>query len=98
MIYSQRPSTKIIPHSAMNRKIIAAVAAASLLLSGLPGSAADQGAAAELKALVTKIQLKFKEGKKAESEFADEIKAFDDLLANHKAEKTDDVANILYMK
>jgi peroxiredoxin len=100
MIYSQRQSTKTIPipSSVMNHKIIAALAIALLLLSGLPGSAAEQSAAAELKALITKVQLKLKEGKKTEKEFADEVKAFDDLLANHKAEKTDDVANILYMK
>ncbi len=61
-----------------------------------PGSA-QQG----LQAIVTKIQAKagkLGQGPKTEKDFADELKEFDTLLARHKGEKTDDVAQILYMK
>ena len=37
-------------------------------------------------------------GKKTEAELADDLKQFDALLAEHKGEKTDAVASILYMK
>ena len=37
-------------------------------------------------------------GKRTESGLADDLKQFDVLLAEHKGEKTDDVARILYMK
>src|SRR5437899_906394 len=52
----------------------------------------------ELKALVTKIQNKLKEGKKTEADLADELKEFDALLDKHKDQKTDEVAQVLLMK
>ncbi len=63
----------------------------------LPGAATNE-VAAELQNLVTKIQAKLKTGEKTEKELADDIKAFDELLAKHKAEKTEETASILYMK
>jgi len=53
---------------------------------------------AELKDLVTRVQTKLDAGKKTEADLADELKGFDDLLAKHKDEKTDDVAQIMLMK
>ena len=44
------------------------------------------------------MQAKLKEGTPSEASLADQLKAFDALLAKHKDEKTDDVAQILYMK
>jgi peroxiredoxin len=83
----------------MKIKLLAALAILSLLLSAQSGVAADKtAAAAELKALVSKIQTKLREGKKTEADLADELKEFDALLAEHKGEKTDDVAQILLMK
>jgi peroxiredoxin len=77
----------------------------TLLLAGLlvmPGlaSAAEEPSAAtkELRELVTKIQTKLKAGDRTEAKLADELKEFDALLAKHKDEKTDDVAQILMMK
>ncbi len=71
----------------------------SLLLSLGDGVAADTNAAAgELKALVSRIQTKMRDGKKTEADLAPELKEFDALLAKHKGEKTDEVAQILYMK
>lgn len=52
----------------------------------------------QLEALVDKIRAKLGEGQPTETALADEIKQFDALLAEHKNEKTPDVAQILMMK
>jgi thiol-disulfide isomerase/thioredoxin len=80
----------------MKNKLLTILAGAALLLTIQSSYAADP--AAELKALVTQIQTKLESGKKNEADFAPEIKQFDTLLAEHKGEKTDAVAQILYMK
>lgn len=85
----------------MKTRILAALAVISLLLSNLNGFAqatTTNGAAAELKALIAKVQTKLREDKKTEADLGDELKAFDALLAKHQGEKTDDVAQILLMK
>ena len=84
----------------MKSQISALLVLASLLLWFQPGVAAEQDSAAEteLKTLFTKVQAKLKDGKRTEADLADELKEFDALLAKHKAEKTDDVAQILFMK
>jgi thiol-disulfide isomerase/thioredoxin len=53
-------------------------------------------ASIELKRLVTKIHAGLDEGKTTETDFADDLKAFDTLLARHKNEKTDAPAQILF--
>jgi peroxiredoxin len=75
---------------------LAAVAALSLILAPVIVSAAD--AKADLQELIGKIQAKLKDGKNAEKDFEDELKKFDTLLDSHKSEKTDDAAQILFMK
>ncbi|SRR5581483_3405205 len=55
-------------------------------------------ATVELENLVGKIRTDIGDGKRTETELADDLKQFDALLAEHKGEKTDDVAKILYMK
>jgi len=83
----------------MKPKLLAALVVLSLSLVSQRGIAAEPSAAAtELKALVTKIQTKLREGEKTEANLAPELKEFDTLLAKHKDEKTDDVAQILLMK
>jgi peroxiredoxin len=83
----------------MKLKLLAFAAIVSLLLSVQSGIAADKsGASTELQALVSKIQTKLRAGKETEADLAPEIKEFDALLAKHKGEKTDDVAQILLMK
>jgi len=52
----------------------------------------------ELQELVQKVRAKLKDGNKSEADLAPELKQFDALLAEHKNEKTDDVAQILSMK
>src|SRR5437667_3990792 len=83
----------------MKRKLLIALAAISLALSSQPVPGADDsGASGELKDLIDKVQSKLKDGKKTEADLAGELQEFDALLAKHKDEKTDDVANILFMK
>ena len=55
---------------------------------------------AELQTLVKGIQAKLKDlkGKATAADLADDFKAFDDLIAKHAGEKTDDMANVAYMK
>ena len=83
----------------MKTKLPAALLICALLLSRQTALPADSSAAAtELKDLVTKIQSKLSKGEKTEADLAPELKEFDALLAKHKDEKTDDVAQILFMK
>ena len=83
----------------MKLKLITALAVLSLWFTNSRGLAAEAaGAQEELKDLITKVQDKLKEGKKTDADLADELKGFDELLAKHKGEKTDAVAQILYMK
>lgn len=75
-----------------------------LLLAGLlfqtPARAQDSTNAitAELNGVIGKVNAKLESGKTSESDFTTELKGFDDLVAKHAGEKTDAVANILYMK
>lgn len=83
----------------MKTRLLGAFAALSLLLSSPLGLAADKPeASTELKDLVAKVQAKLQQGQKTEADLSDELKQFDVLLAEHKGEKTDDVAQILLMK
>jgi thiol-disulfide isomerase/thioredoxin len=83
----------------MKTRLFAAVAAGLLALSAMTGFAAESTpAAADLKALITKIQIKLKEGKPTEATLAPEFAEFDALLSKYKGDKSDDVAQILMMK
>jgi thiol-disulfide isomerase/thioredoxin len=52
----------------------------------------------ELQALVTKINADIQSGKRTEAALSDDLKQFDAILAEHKGEKTDIMARVLYMK
>ena len=93
------------------KTLLAVLAAASLLATPNFVIAADPDAPAakapepkasvakaELQELIGKIQAKLKAGKNTEADLVDELKAFDTTIAAHKGEKTDDVAQILFMK
>jgi len=83
----------------MKKIIFAVLVSVSLLSYSSGGWAAEKSdAATELKGLVDRIQTKLKEGKKTEKDMADELKEFDNLLGQHKGEKTDEVAQILLME
>jgi peroxiredoxin len=83
----------------MKHKLFIVFVAAALSLSSRVACAAEPSdASAELKELVGKIHTKLQADKKTEQDLAGELKEFDSLLAKHKDEKTDEVANILNMK
>jgi peroxiredoxin len=52
----------------------------------------------QLQALIEKVNTKLQAGNATEQDLAPELNEYDALLAEHKAEKTDDVAEILFMK
>jgi len=83
----------------MKNKISAAFAAAVILLAApcLFGAGTNDPTV-ELQALVAKIKTDIQAGKTTESELGDDLKQFDVLLAEHKGEKSDAVAEILFMK
>ncbi|ATC64666.1 thioredoxin [Nibricoccus aquaticus] len=63
-----------------------------------PAEAAPSAVKAALMAVIEKVQAKAQAGQVTEAALADELKALDALLAAHKTEKTDDVAQVLVMK
>jgi thiol-disulfide isomerase/thioredoxin len=80
----------------------AILAAAALFLpAGLTAQTTNRPASSmdpELHAIVQNIQTKLKAGEKTEADLAPDLAAFDKLLAKHAGEKTEAVAQILYMK
>ena len=52
----------------------------------------------QLQALVQKVQAKIKAGQDTEADLADELKSFDRLVASENGAKTDEAAQIVYMK
>ncbi len=80
---------------------ILALAAALLAPAALPAQTTNRpvgSVASELQAIVQGVQDKLKAGKSTEADLAPDLKSFDSLLARHAGEKTDAVAQILYMK
>jgi thiol-disulfide isomerase/thioredoxin len=67
-------------------------------MTATASAAQTNNAGGELQSLITKIQSKLHEGKSTEADLTNELKEFDVLLAEHKGETNDDVANILFMK
>jgi hypothetical protein len=65
-------------------------------LHATPGARCADEVETEMKALVEKVRAKLT-GKKDRG-LSDELKEFDAILAKHKDEKTDEVAQVLYMK
>lgn len=81
---------------AVKNKLALILGVAALLLPCQRGFAGD--ATTELHALVTKVNADLAAGKRTETALAGDLKQFDALLAEHKGQKTDAVAQILYMK
>src|SRR4051794_15901521 len=83
-------------------KILLSAITAVSLLTAVPHSslyAAEKGdAKVELQQLIPKFQAKAKAGKRAEADYADELKELDGYIAAHKGEKTDDAAGLLMAK
>jgi len=84
----------------MKTKSIFGLLALAVLLLSTPTFAAESKGdpKADFQALFTKIQGKLRGGERTEKALAAELKEFDALLGKYKGQKTDDVANILFMK
>jgi len=83
----------------MKNKIISLTVALVFLSFGQLSYAADTNdISAELKTLIDQIRTKLQAGDKTEAALAPEIKQFDAILAEHKNEKTDAVAQVAFMK
>src|SRR5688500_1958756 len=80
----------------MKRYVLPGLVAIGLLASTPTTPAAE--AKAQLKELVDKVKTKLAAGKRTEADLAEELKAFDAVLEEHKGEKTNDVAEVLFMK
>jgi peroxiredoxin len=80
----------------MKTKLFLALVAFVGFGSPAPLSAADINEG--LGALVQAVQTKLKAGARTAEDMADELKGFDALLAAHAGDKTDAVAQVLYMK
>jgi peroxiredoxin len=83
----------------MKIRALAFAVAACLVLPVFPARSQQTNAVVfELKTLITKVRDKLQNGQNTEKDLAPELKSFDELLAQHKDEKTEDVAQILFMK
>jgi thiol-disulfide isomerase/thioredoxin len=81
------------------KKHLAAIVISSLLLQAGCLLAADTPSAKDqLDDLVKKVQTKLSEGHRSEADLKDELGQFDKIVAEHKAEKSDEVAQVLFMK
>ena len=86
----------------MRNKFLLSLLAATLLVpAGLNAQTNARPASAmapELQLIVQSVQNKLKAGKNTEADLAENIVAFDALRAKHAGEKTDAVAQIVYME
>jgi peroxiredoxin len=83
----------------MKPTFLAAFLVLSLSLCSQRGVAAEPGGpGAELTNLVAKINAKLEQGKRTEKDLAPDLQEFEALLAKHKGEPTDEVAQLLFME
>jgi thiol-disulfide isomerase/thioredoxin len=91
----------------MKNKWVIALLALAACLSIIAGRASGEAApppatkpdvTVELAQLVEKIKVKLHDGANTEAALSEDLKGFDALLADHKDEKTDAVAQVLFMK
>jgi thiol-disulfide isomerase/thioredoxin len=88
------------------KSTLALLAAASLFLPVIAPAqtAADKntantnGISGELRALVQEVRTKIAAGKNTAADLAPELQSFDTILTQHASEKTDEVAQVLYME
>jgi thiol-disulfide isomerase/thioredoxin len=66
--------------------------------SQTPAPAAPSEVSSQLKTLVEKVNTKLQAGVNTEEALGTELKEFDAIVAAHKTEKTDDVAEVMFMK
>jgi peroxiredoxin len=83
----------------MRTKFLAVLIALAVLFSfqtGLTGESGD--ATTEFSELMSKIGAKVQAGKASEKDLEPELKQLEELIARHKSEKTEAVAQIVFMK
>ena len=81
----------------MKKNLLVALTSIALILPSGSGLAGEQSAAAaDLEALVTRIQAKLDQGKKTKADLAEELGGFDTLLAKYQGNGADDAADILW--
>ncbi len=78
--------------------IPAALALALLSPNATLRAAETNQVTTELKGVVDAVRANIASGKKTEADLAEQLKAFDKILEEHKNEKTDEVAQVLLMK
>ncbi len=88
-------STKLLSRLASAVFLTLAVA---LRAADAPAPAAGPGISQQVQEIVAKINAKLQKGLNKESDLADEIAAFNRVIAAHKSEKTNEVATAEYMK
>lgn len=97
-----RPCTKreIVGSPIFSMKKTALLAATAIILTtGFCANAqTTNDIHSELKALVEQVRTKITAGKTTETALADELKQFDTILAEEKGAKTDEAAQIVFMK
>lgn len=74
------------------------LAVLTLALRAAEPAPAPATVTSELQAVITKTKAKLQAGARTEAALAEELKGFDALLAAHADEKTDEVAEVLFMK
>jgi thiol-disulfide isomerase/thioredoxin len=83
----------------MKMKIISALAVLSFMISSQRAFTVDTNSVtAGLIDLVARINSKLEQHQRTESDLSGELKEFDDLLAKHKGEEAEDLAQVLAMK
>ena len=80
------------------RSLVASLGLALCLLGSAVAQPAALTPASELKSLVAQVVAKIKEGKNTAADLAPELAAFDALLAKYQDQKTDEVAQIAFIK
>jgi peroxiredoxin/uncharacterized protein (DUF924 family) len=82
----------------MKTKLLTVIGIALLLVNLTGWAEQTNDVSTELKALVDKVRNDLRGQPKTEADLAGDLKEFDALLAKHKDEKTDAVAQVLLMK
>jgi thiol-disulfide isomerase/thioredoxin len=94
-----RAKTETFVKTPPTMKKIATLAAAALLAIGFDAAAqTNNNTRTELNTLVQQVRTKVMAGKNTEADLADELRAFDGLIAKEGGAKTEEAAQIVYMK
>jgi len=83
----------------MKRILLAAFCVSAFLFGGDKARAEEDAAlTAQFQAFMTNVQARITQKERDESQYADLLKTADEMVAQHKAQKTDQVAHIVFME